>query len=603
VDNSQFLIGEAPHGFVVDGSSIAELNGIYGPKLVAGLPELPPLLAPHVSLGLYRHTDGNGWLLANLDVVHEAPPASDSAAVRAAGGAEPRGPSSEWVFIDPATDHRFRYVPGTDLVPGHGTAWSHCSRQWHSGGGVASGGLETVGDVAELPMLLAPIPGDGNGQTSHYFEQILVQYRRQKAAEAAANERARSRAEDDEEERGEGEQCPVDAAALWELGRAMLDAGRPSAALRAFESLYATERDWPELLRWLVAASAAVARVAAHASPAGRPQDEHAEGCETMTVGPHHAVYPDHQKRVTLADPKLRCPARVDRTNWLVAVDTLKEMATHYVFDVTQKFGGAVTVRRGEEMGVPITHGWEIDLRFLCCPGRSALADGDGSAPPEPPGQQPPGRKIAEGQQDVRGDEEAQASAEVDHYVVLGLRRDGSLEELKKAYRQASITLHPDKPGGSDDAFARAAVAHDCLVDEECRASFDQGGDLNRPNGEQSFAEAVEHRYFPQTTPFYPFGDPATFAERRKGRPGSNDVPPPHRPPPPAQPPGGSKGSPRTNCAARTCCSGGSCPDYACCKADGVTPCGGNSCADGACKDRTCNATPPPPLLPRGQMG
>jgi hypothetical protein len=83
----------------------------------------------------------------------------------------------------------------------------------------------------------------------------------------------------------------------------------------------------------------------------------------------------------------------------------------------------------------------------------------------------------------------------------------------------------------------RAAAAHDCLLDEDgCRASFDQGGDLERPNAEQTFAAAVEHRYYPHERPFQPFGDPAAFAERRRGKPGYRHVPHPN-PTSGAQPP------------------------------------------------------------------
>ena len=531
--NSQFTIGEAPHGFMVDGSSIAELNGIYGPKMVAGSPDLPPHLAPYVSLGLYEHADGSGWILANL-----FPPGAQEEGEEAPGAAvavgteQPRG-SSEWVFIDPTRRHRFRFAPGTDLVPGHGTAWQHYSQQPRF-----ADGLETVADLAELPLLLAPIPGDGNGKTSNVFEQLLVQLRRQKAAEKAAEAAAKARADrtdqaaEDTEAHGKKEdkekkeeQCADAGAELWERGRRSMDEGRPAAALQALVALFALDREWPELLSGLVAASAAVARAAAYATPPGpsTPSQSDSVRCETVEVGAHPAVWPDNSKKVALHDARMQCLERIDRTNWLVATSALTERATHYVFDVVQA-GGTLTLRRGAELGVAITHGWEIDLRFRCClPGVAAL---EGAAPVS--GQ--PVEEGADGDDAVPGPGEAQRKAKAkagagavaaeDHYVVLGLGRDFTPAELKAAYHKTAVKLHPDRPGGSADAFARLAAAHRCLVDPSCKAAFDHGDDLERPNGEQSFAEAVGHRFYPHSKPFQPFGDPATFGDRRKGKRG-----------------------------------------------------------------------------------
>ena len=525
--NSQFTIGEAPYGFMVDGSTLAPLNGIYGPKMVAGSPDLPPHLAPYVSLGLYEHADGSGWILANL-VVQTSKEEGDRAAGAAVALPEQAPGSSEWVFISPTRRHRFRYVPGTDLVPGHGTSWHHCSQQPRF-----ADGLETIGDLEELPLLLAPIPADsGDGKHSYIFEQLLVQHRRQKAAEDAAKDRAdRAKDHTDHADRADGaaentkaggekeERCaaPDEAAALWELGRASMDEGQPAAALRAFEDLFVLDREWPELLRGLVSASAAVARAAAHTSPtASNPSQGDGERCETVEVGPHPAAWPDNEKRHVLQDARMQCPDRIDRTNWLVATSALAERATHYVFDVVHE-DGTLTLRRGEEAGVVITHGWEIDLRFRCClPGIAAI---EGSVHvSDQPGE--PGGGDAR-REDTADDAAAVAAvAEVDHYSVLGLRRNFTAAELKAAYHQAAVKLHPDKPGGSAAAFARLAAAHRCLVDADCRAAFDLGGDLERPNGEQSFAEAVEHKYYPQSKPFWPFGDPATFGDRRKGKRG-----------------------------------------------------------------------------------
>lgn len=461
--------------------------------------------------------------------------------VAAATGREPRDIGT-WVFIDPTGQYRLQYVPGTDLVPGHGTAWTH----WSSASGHDIGkGLEKVGDPAELPKLLAPIPADASGQRSYYFEQLLVQHLRQKEAEATANAWRRGGGNSSNHRAGASAESDsrLDPEALWQLGRDELDAGRPSKALRAFQRLYALDHHWPALLQWLVMASAAVARVADHTSRRPRTENDSTDGCETVEVGSHFAVWPDNEKRVVLGNPDLTCPSRVNQTNWLLAADTLKPTALHYNFEIEHQrasdgFGeDAIIVRRGSELGVTITHGWEVDLHFRCClhnrllePLPASTETADTASEGEGKGECTLNSTDDEAARDAA---EAAAMAVVDHYHILGLRRSFTRKELKQAYHQASVTSHPDRAGGSHAAFSRAAAANECLVDQHgCKATFDKGGDLQKPNVEHSFAEVVKMRYYPELTPFRPFGDPETFAARRKGKAGYNHLGPLATPPP-----------------------------------------------------------------------
>ena len=65
-----------------------------------------------------------------------------------------------------------------------------------------------------------------------------------------------------------------------------------------------------------------------------------------------------------------------------------------------------------------------------------------------------------------------------DPYEVLGVRRDASADDIKKAYRQLAKKLHPDlNPGNAKAAaqFKDVSAAYDLLSDPEKRARFDRG--------------------------------------------------------------------------------------------------------------------------------
>ena len=63
-----------------------------------------------------------------------------------------------------------------------------------------------------------------------------------------------------------------------------------------------------------------------------------------------------------------------------------------------------------------------------------------------------------------------------DYYKILGVNKDATEEEVKKAFRKLAHVHHPDKKGGDEAKFKEASEAYAVLSDKKKRAQYDAYG-------------------------------------------------------------------------------------------------------------------------------
>ena len=66
-----------------------------------------------------------------------------------------------------------------------------------------------------------------------------------------------------------------------------------------------------------------------------------------------------------------------------------------------------------------------------------------------------------------------------DYYEVLGVDKNASADEIKKAYKKLAVKYHPDKNPGdkaAEEKYKEAAEAYSVLSDADKKARYDQFG-------------------------------------------------------------------------------------------------------------------------------
>ena len=94
------------------------------------------------------------------------------------------------------------------------------------------------------------------------------------------------------------------------------------------------------------------------------------------------------------------------------------------------------------------------------------------------------------------------------YYEILGVSKNATADEIKKAYRTLAFKYHPDRNQGNAEAeekFKQISAAYDVLGDESKRRQYDMGYSTDSYGAASSQSQQYQRQY--QYTYSNPFGD------------------------------------------------------------------------------------------------
>lgn len=101
----------------------------------------------------------------------------------------------------------------------------------------------------------------------------------------------------------------------------------------------------------------------------------------------------------------------------------------------------------------------------------------------------------------------------MEHYSTLGVDKNASAEDIKKAYRKLASKNHPDK-GGNTATFQKIQNAYDTLIDPEKRQQYDNPIPQGFHQHTNGFPQGFEHVFSQMFGGANPFGD--IFGQQRR---------------------------------------------------------------------------------------